>query len=170
MRKIDRHLTTKYRNKRCAKRVHHDDVIKWKHYTRFSPFPWAIHRSPVNSPHKNQWRGILNFSSICAWIIGWVNNREAGDVRRHRAYYDVIVMIMRTSTVRRIIVKCSEGKTYLSFNETTCLGEYFGSCPLITLVQRHSVPVNIDIWNGIEHEREVTRYDFGLRREISSSV
>ena len=23
---------------------------------------------------------------------GWVNNREAGDLRRHRAYYDVIVM------------------------------------------------------------------------------
>ena len=22
----------------------------------------------------------------------WVNNREAGDLRRHRAYYDVIVM------------------------------------------------------------------------------
>ena len=24
---------------------------------------------------------------------GWVNNREAGDLRRHRAHYDVIVMI-----------------------------------------------------------------------------
>ena len=23
---------------------------------------------------------------------GWVNNREAGDLRRHRAHYDVIVM------------------------------------------------------------------------------
>ena len=26
------------------------------------------------------------------WINGWVNNREAGDLRRHRARYDVIVM------------------------------------------------------------------------------
>ena len=26
------------------------------------------------------------------WINGWVNNREAGDLRRHRAHYDVIVM------------------------------------------------------------------------------
>ena len=25
-------------------------------------------------------------------INGWVNNREAGDLRRHRAHYDVIVM------------------------------------------------------------------------------
>ena len=27
------------------------------------------------------------------WINGWVNNREAGDLRRHRAHYDVIVVI-----------------------------------------------------------------------------
>ena len=32
--------------------------------------------SPVNSPHKGQWRGALMFSLICAWINGWVNNRE----------------------------------------------------------------------------------------------
>ena len=32
------------------------------------------------------------FSLICAWINGWVNNREAGALRRHRAHYDVIVM------------------------------------------------------------------------------
>ena len=25
-------------------------------------------------------------------INGWVNNREAGDLRRHRDHYDVIVM------------------------------------------------------------------------------
>ena len=33
------------------------------------------------------------FSLICAWINGWVNNREAGELRRHRAHYDVTVMI-----------------------------------------------------------------------------
>ena len=32
------------------------------------------------------------FSFICVWINGWVNNVEAGDLRRHRAHYDVIVM------------------------------------------------------------------------------
>ena len=53
---------------------------------------WGIHRSSVNSPHKGQWRGALLFSLICAWINGWVNNRETGDLRRHRAPYDVIVM------------------------------------------------------------------------------
>ena len=49
----------------------------------------AVHRSPLNSPHNGQWRGALMFSLICAWINGWVNNREAGDLRRHRAHYDV---------------------------------------------------------------------------------
>ena len=27
------------------------------------------------------------------WINGWVNNREAGDLRRHRTRYDVTVML-----------------------------------------------------------------------------
>ena len=53
-----------------------------------------IFRSPVNSPHKGQWRGALMFSLICVWINGWVNNREAGDLRRYRAHYDVIVIKM----------------------------------------------------------------------------
>ena len=29
---------------------------------------------------------------FCNRIYGWVNNGEAGDLRRHRAHYDVIVM------------------------------------------------------------------------------
>ena len=35
----------------------HDDVIKWKNFPRHWPFVRGIHRSPVNSPHKDQWRG-----------------------------------------------------------------------------------------------------------------
>ena len=50
----------------------HDDVIKWKHFPRYWPFVRGIHRSPVNSPHKDQWRGSLMFSLICAWINRWV--------------------------------------------------------------------------------------------------
>ena len=57
----------------------HDDVIKWKYFPRRWPFVWGINRSPVNSPRKGQWRRALMFSFICAWINGWVNNREAGD-------------------------------------------------------------------------------------------
>ena len=71
-------------------------IIKWKHFPRYWSFVRGIHRSPVNSPHKGQWRGALMFSLICAWSInGRVNNRETGDLRRHRAHYDVIVMSER---------------------------------------------------------------------------
>ena len=62
---------------------YHDDAIKWKHFPRYWPFVWGIHHSPVNSPHKSQWRRAFMFS---------------GDLRRHHADYDVIVMcITRTS-------------------------------------------------------------------------
>ena len=70
--------------------------MKWKRFPRYWPFVRGIPRSPVNSPHKGQWRGALMFSLNFAWINGWANNREAGDLRRHRTYYDVIVMVIMT--------------------------------------------------------------------------
>ena len=70
----------------------HDDVIKWKHFPRYWPFVRGIHRFPMNSPHKGQWRGTLMFSLICVWISGWVNNDEAGDLRRYRTHHAVTVM------------------------------------------------------------------------------
>ena len=72
----------------------YDDVIKWKHFPRYWPFVRGIHRSPMNSRHKGQWRGALMFSLICTWKNGWVNNRKAGDLRRNRAHYDVCVMLL----------------------------------------------------------------------------
>ena len=69
----------------------HDDVIKWNHFPRNWPFVRGI-IGPVNSPHKGQWRGALMFSLICVWINDWVNNGEAGDMRRYRIHYDVTVM------------------------------------------------------------------------------
>ena len=66
--------------------------MPWKHFPHYWPFVRGIHRSPVNSPHKGQWRRALMFSLICAWINSWVNNGEAGDLRHHHAHYDVIVM------------------------------------------------------------------------------
>ena len=61
----------------------HDDVIKWKHFTRYWSFVRGIHRSPDDSPHKSHWRGALIFSLICAWTNGWANKGNAGDLRRH---------------------------------------------------------------------------------------
>ena len=37
---------------------------------RYWPFVRGIHRSPVNSPHKGQWRGALMLSMIWTWTNG----------------------------------------------------------------------------------------------------
>ena len=79
-----------------------DDAIKWKHFPRYWPFVRGIHRFPVNSnPHKGQWRGALMFSLICVCTNSWLNNREAGDLRRYRAHYDVTVTFS-TFLTRRV--------------------------------------------------------------------
>ena len=70
----------------------------WRHQMETFPALLAIctgiHRSLVNSTHKGQLRGALMFSLICAWINGWENNGEAGDLRRRRAHYDGTVMFV----------------------------------------------------------------------------
>ena len=71
----------------------HDDVIKWKPFLCFWLFVWGIHRLPVISPHKCQWRGVFIFSLICT-----LNNREVGDLWCHCAHYDVIVMLLAIIT------------------------------------------------------------------------
>ena len=58
-------------------------------FQRHWHFVGGIHRSPVNSPHKCQWRGALMFSLICVWINGWVDNREVRLV-----IWDVNALIM----------------------------------------------------------------------------
>ena len=73
--------------------IAHDDIISWIHFPRYWPFVLGIHSSPVNSPHKGQWSGAFMFSLICALINGWVNNREACDLRYHRAHKAITVMI-----------------------------------------------------------------------------
>ena len=77
----------------------HHDVVKWKHFPLYWPFVRGIHRSQVNSPHKGQWCWALTFSLIFAWSNGWVNNTEDGDLRRHHAHDDVIVMSMVKSVI-----------------------------------------------------------------------
>ena len=72
----------------------HDDIIKWKHFSRYWLFVRRIHWSPVNSPHKGQWRRALMISLICARINGWVNNGDAGNLRRHRAHFDVYIWLV----------------------------------------------------------------------------
>ena len=103
----------------------HDDVIKWKHFPRYWPFVRRIHRSPMNSPHKGQWRRALMFSLICAWINGWVNNRGAGDLRRHWAHYDITVMLRREPGLWYACYMNEAPKSYIG-NEYTLLSTKVG--------------------------------------------
>ena len=55
-------------------------------------FVRVIHQS-VDSLHKGQWREALVFLwSAPERTVAWANNRDVGDLRRHRALYDVTVM------------------------------------------------------------------------------
>ena len=58
-------------------------------FPRYWPCVRGIHRSPVDSPHKGQWRRAFMFALICNWTNGWANNRDARDLKRH---YDVTLM------------------------------------------------------------------------------
>ena len=48
------------------------------------------------------------FHLICAWINDWGNNREAGDLRRHSAHYDVTIIRERNTHN----VYCAEERKY----------------------------------------------------------
>ena len=90
----------------------HDDIIKWKHFPRYWPFVWGIQWSPVISPHKGQWRWALMFSVICTYTNNSVNKRDASDLRRHHAHYDITVM-------QKLEIGTHQGKpliTWINFN------------------------------------------------------
>ena len=70
----------------------YDDVFKWKHFRvighlcgEFTSHRWIPHTKTSDAE-------LWFFSLICAWISGCVNSGEAGDLRHHRAHFDVTVM------------------------------------------------------------------------------
>ena len=70
----------------------HDDVIKWKHFPRYWPFVREVTGHRWIPRTKASDAELWCFLKIYALINGWVNNREAGDLRRHVAHYDVTVV------------------------------------------------------------------------------
>ena len=94
---------------------------------------------PVNSPHKGQWRGALMFSLICVWINGWVNNREAGDLRRHRGHYDVIVMkiarCLKRCLRQNLTYKLVDGAAKITSSTTT-----FSSIQYVPYGMSYNIP------------------------------
>ena len=119
-----------------------DDVIKWELFPRYWPFVRGIHRSPLNSPHKGQWRGALMFSLIWPWINGWVNNREAGDLRHHHAHYDVSVMAREGMPCGRNVSFCCT-RNYACHQQPIDWWRTQNLKPCITFARR------ISLWKGI---------------------
>ena len=98
----------------------------------------GIHRSPVNSPHKGLWRGALMFSLICAWINGWVNNHEAGDLICHGAHYYATVMWYHNNEAHDMSIKyrliCHNNMLRTSANsllyKAYMFAKYIITCPI----------------------------------------
>ena len=86
---ISKHMACIFVGKYKPIHTHEYPHSLWRH--QMETFSALLALCAGNS-HKSQWRGALMFSLICASINSWVNNREAGGLKRHRAHYDVIVM------------------------------------------------------------------------------
>ena len=68
----------------------------WRHHMEILSALLALCAGNSPAIHKGQWCGVLMFSLICASTNDWVNNRDAGDLRRHHAHYNVTVMSAQT--------------------------------------------------------------------------
>ena len=72
-------------------------VTWWRHQVETFSALLALcegnHRSPVDSPRKGQLRGKLMLPLFfCTWTHIWANNRDTGELRRHRTHYNVTVI------------------------------------------------------------------------------
>ena len=85
-----------------------------------------IHRSPMDSPHKGQWRGALMSSLVCAWTNGWANSPGVGDFRRHGAYCDVTVMLLAVYVVFMWCLWSLVPPTHLGYR--TWISNYIHCC------------------------------------------
>ena len=127
----------------------HDDIIKWKHFPHYWPFVRGIHRSLVNSPHKEEWCRALMFSLICTWTNSlWANNGNAGDLRCYHAHCDVIVML-QINVISLVIVR---NQSRLG-QALSCLTTGIVTSPCMNQYHRYLVSISIKasypkiLWN-----------------------
>ena len=79
-----------------------NQYIWWRHQmeTFSALLVLCAGNSPVTGEFPTQRPVTRSFavSLIFVWINAWVNSREAGDLRRHCAHYNVIVMNVKSKT------------------------------------------------------------------------
>ena len=89
LKSFDLNKTSKQTHMRLHVSSIHDDVIKWKRF-RVTGHLCGEFTGPGEIPAQRPVTRSFDVSLI--WINGWVNNGEAGNLRRHRAHYDGTVM------------------------------------------------------------------------------
>ena len=84
--------------------INHDDVIKWKHFPRYWPFgrEFTGHRWILRTKASDA--ELWYFLWSAPWINSWVNNHEAGDLRRYPAHYNVAVMWYENHSYRSLLL------------------------------------------------------------------
>ena len=89
------------RHETCARiqylKIYHEIAIKCRRNFIYQPNSHPCVRFLFLS--YCQWRRAFMFSLICARTNGWINNLDKGDLIRHRAHYDVIVMLKKISVM-----------------------------------------------------------------------
>ena len=138
--------------------VTHDDVIKWKHFPRYWPFLRGIHRPRWIPTQRPVTRSFGVFFDLCL-RNGLVNNREAGDLRRYRAHYDVTVMTRDwLKAMRQITIENNYQQTiprlsvikYIHYMQFTCNRQWM--CKIdITLLETISMYLELFTWKFWKH-------------------
>ena len=105
----------------------HDDVIKRKLFRVTGPL-WGEFTGQRWIPHtKASDVELWCYFLICAGTNGWENHRQAGDLRCHRAHYDVIVINIdglvqgcsnSSALAMEFLLSCT--KPSISYNVFTC--------------------------------------------------
>ena len=95
----------------------HDDVIKWKYFPRYWPFVRGIHRSSHTKASDDElW---CSLSSAPEQTV-WVNNRDAGDLRRNRAHYNCNILLRSPMPCKLLYLMCIGHSDWCLYYESIC--------------------------------------------------
>ena len=129
----------------------------WRHQreTFSSLLAFCAGNSPVTGdfPAERPVTRALMFSLMCAWINSWVNNREAGNLRPHRAHYDVNVMTF-TSQNKLICRKFDYGtSSRLQGSFSVCIHGDPGAVRSIIPITLYATPCLLMVrrWASVIH-------------------
>ena len=138
--------------------VHHDDVIKWKHFSALLVI--CTGNSLVTSEFPTQKPVARSFDVFFDLLLnGEVNSREAGDLRRHRAHYDCNDYGQSDS-------QCEMKRTPGSYYS---LNRMYRACRLSTGIIPLMVTLDI-YWSPIGASRNIQGYLTGMPDMLSSRL